>query len=143
MGRVGVICCKAKGPNAAVRCARPLSLDRPIPIVSYRIYPSATEPNGDPVIINDQKMTKPGVPPGRLTGKGRGVDLDTDLFAARTQKTSIQWPTGHQIQGVSALLARMVEMGIRFEANGDYFKSGDLAYQIREIIRTTAELLKR
>ena len=24
------------------------------------------------------------------------------------------------------------------EANGDYFKSGDLAYQIKEIIRATA-----
>jgi hypothetical protein len=37
----------------------------------------------------------------------------------------------------------MVEVGIRSEGNGDYFKSGDLAYQIQEIIGTTAELLKR
>ena len=88
-------------------------------------------------------MTKPRVPPGRLTGKGGCVDLYSDLFAVRTQKTSIQWPTEQQIQGVSARLARMVGMGIRFEANGDYFKSGDLAYQIHEIIRTTTELLKR
>ena len=88
-------------------------------------------------------MTKPRVPPGRPTGKGRCVDLNNDLFALRTQKTSIQWPTEQQIQGVSARLARMVEVGIRSEANGEYFKSGDLAYQIQEIIRTTAELLKR
>ena len=76
-------------------------------------------------------------------GKERCVDLNNDLFTLRTQKTSIQWPTEQQILGVSACLARMVEMGIRFEANGEYFKSGDLAYQIQEIIRTTAELLKR
>ena len=88
-------------------------------------------------------MTKPRVPPGRLTGKGLCVDLDGDLLAVRTQESSIQWPTEQQIQGVSARLARMVEAGIRFEANGDYFKSGDLAYQIQEIIRTTAQLLKR
>ena len=88
-------------------------------------------------------MTKPGVPPGRLNGKRRCVDLNSDLFTVRTQGISIQWPTELQIQGVSARLARMVEMGIRFEANGDYFKSGDLAYQIQEIIRTTAELLRR
>jgi hypothetical protein len=83
------------------------------------------------------------VPPERLTGKGRCVDLNSDLFAVRTEKTSIQWPTEQQILVVSARLARMVKAGIRFEANGDYFKSGDLAYQIQEIIRTTAELLKR
>jgi hypothetical protein len=71
------------------------------------------------------------------------VDLNSDLFAVRTEKTSIQWPTEQQILVVSARLARMVKAGIRFEANGDYFKSGDLAYQIQEIIRTTAELLKR
>ena len=88
-------------------------------------------------------MTKPGVPPGRQTGKGRGVDLNSDLFAVRTQESSIQWPTEQQIQGVSARLARIVEVGIRFEANGDYFKSGDLAYQIQEIIRTTTELLRK
>ena len=71
------------------------------------------------------------------------MDFNSDLFTVRTQKTSIQWPTEQQIQGVSARLARVVKAGIRFEANGDYFKSGDLAYQIQEIIRTTAELLKR
>jgi len=95
------------------------------------------------VIISDQKIVKSRVPPGRLPGKGLSLDLDGDLFAVRNQESSIQWPTQQQIQGVSARLARIVEVGIRLEANGDYFKSGDLAYQIQEIIRTTAELLKR
>ena len=76
-------------------------------------------------------------------GKGRCMDLTSDLFTVRTQKTSIQWPTEQQIQTVSARLARVVELGIRFEADGDYFKSGDLAYQIQEIIRTTTELLRK
>ena len=95
------------------------------------------------MIINDKKMTKPGVPHERQMGKGRCMDLTSDLFAVRTQKTSIQWPTEQQIQTVSARLARVVEVGIRFEADGDYFKSGDLAYQIQEIIRTTTELLRK
>lgn len=95
------------------------------------------------MIINDQKITKSRVPPGRLTGKGQCVDLGTDLLVVRPGESSIQWPTEQQIQRVSERLARMVEMGIRFEANGDYFKSGDLAYQIQQIIGTTAELLKR
>ena len=76
-------------------------------------------------------------------GKRRYVDLCNDLFAVRTQESSIQWPTEQQIQGVSDRLARLVKVGIRFEADGDYFKSGELAYQIQEVIRTTAELLKR
>jgi len=71
------------------------------------------------------------------------MDLNSDLFTVRTQESSIHWPTAQQIQGVSARLARMVKAGIRFEADGDYFNSGDLAYQIQEIIRTTAQLLKR
>lgn len=80
---------------------------------------------------------------GRLTGTGQCVDLHTHLFVVRARESSIQWPTEQQIQRVSERLARMVEMGIRFEANGDYFESGDLAYQIQQIIRTTAELLKK
>jgi hypothetical protein len=35
------------------------------------------------------------------------------------------------------------EVAIRSEANGDYFKSGDLAYQIRQIIQATAELFNK
>jgi hypothetical protein len=34
-------------------------------------------------------------------------------------------------------------MGSRAEREGDYFKSGDLAYQMHEIIRATRELLKK
>ena len=92
------------------------------------------------MIINDQKATKFRVRPGCLTGKEQGVDLNTDLYVVRAGESCIQWPTEQQIQRVSERLARMVEMGIRFEANGDYFRSGDLAYQIQEIIRATAEL---
>lgn len=34
-------------------------------------------------------------------------------------------------------------MGIRSEAKGDYFHSGDLAYQIHEIIHATADLFQK
>ena len=79
----------------------------------------------------------------RSAAQLRFLDPHADLFSVRTQKNSIQWPTEQEIQGVSAHLARMVEVGIRSEANGDYFNSGDLAYQIQEIIRTTAELFRK
>ncbi len=95
------------------------------------------------MIMNDQKATKFRVLTGRLTDKGQCVDLNTDVFVVRAGESSIQWPTEQQIQRVSERLAQMVAMGIRFEADGDYFKSGDLAYQIQQIIQTTADLLKR
>ena len=65
------------------------------------------------------------------------------LLPKRQKRTLIQWPTERQVEEVSARLARMVKVGIRWEAKGDYFASGDLAYQVQEIIRATEELLKR
>ena len=65
------------------------------------------------------------------------------LFPERQTRSLIQWPTERQVEEVSASLARMVKVGMRWEAKGDYFASGDLAYQIQEIIRATEELLKR
>src|SRR5260370_26891921 len=55
----------------------------------------------------------------------------------------IQWPSEQEIEQVSKKLAQVNRIGIRWEANGDYFNSGDLAYQIQEIIRATAELFKK
>ncbi len=65
------------------------------------------------------------------------------LLPARDKQSLIQWTTRRQIQEVSKKLARINQAAIRSEVNGDYFKSGDLAYQIQEIIRATAELFKK
>jgi hypothetical protein len=55
----------------------------------------------------------------------------------------INWPTEEELQGVSEQLAQIRQEGIRSEAEGHYFKSGDLAYQIQEIIRATRALARR
>ena len=65
------------------------------------------------------------------------------LLPTRQKRSVIQWPTERQLEEVSARLERIVKAGIRLEAKGDYFASGDLAYQIQEIIRVTEELLKK
>jgi hypothetical protein len=65
------------------------------------------------------------------------------LFTERQKRSLIQWPTERQVEEVSASLARVVKVGMRWEAKGDYFASGDLAYQIQEIIRASEELLKK
>jgi hypothetical protein len=68
---------------------------------------------------------------------------DAAPYPVRSKESFIQWPTKRQIEEVSRSLARIVQIGIHSEANGDYFKSGDLAYQLQEIIRSTAELSKK
>jgi len=65
------------------------------------------------------------------------------LFPEATNRGLIQWPTEKQIAEVSKRLAQIGQIGIRSEASGDYFNSGDLAYQMQEIIRATAELFQR
>lgn len=68
---------------------------------------------------------------------------DVPLFSDAPTASLIRWPTEKQIMDVSRQLLKIGRMGIRSEADGDYFNSGDLAYQMQEIIRTTAELFKR
>jgi hypothetical protein len=65
------------------------------------------------------------------------------LFSTPPRTTVIQWPTEQMLQEVSKRLLRMNRLGIRWEADGDYFNSGDLAYQIQEIIRATDDLFKK
>lgn len=55
----------------------------------------------------------------------------------------IQWPTARELQQVSATLAKVSRTGMRHENAGDYSTSGELAYQLQEILRATATLLKK
>ena len=77
------------------------------------------------------------------TKRIRFIPTETPLFPERIEHHLIQWPTEQQLEEVSRRLARISEKGIRWEARGDYFNSGDLAYQLQEIIRATAELFKK
>jgi hypothetical protein len=61
----------------------------------------------------------------------------------RDKQSHIRWTTERQIREVSRKLARIKREAIRSEAKGDYFKSGDLAYQIQEIIQATADLFTK
>jgi len=72
--------------------------------------------------------------------RGNGTD---DGIATRSVRNRIQWPTPQELQQVSTTLTKVSRWGRRREAAGDYFNSGDLAYQLQEIIRTTNALLKK
>ena len=93
-----------------------------------------------------QITTKTRMDAGNKARRGASLRLRTRnvLFTpARTDQNLIQWPTGPEINDVSKRLARVKQEAIRCEAGGDYFKSGDLAYQIQEIIRSTADLFNK
>jgi hypothetical protein len=81
-----------------------------------------------------------------MVGTARELRLsrpNTPRLPARDKQSLIQRTTGQQIREVSKKLARINQVAIRSEVVGDYFKSGDLAYQIQEIIRATAELFNK
>ena len=75
--------------------------------------------------------------------KPRFDSPEMPVFPPETNQGLIQWPTEKQILEVSRQLSKINRLGIRSEASGDYFNSGELAYQMQEIIRATAELFER
>jgi hypothetical protein len=73
----------------------------------------------------------------------RHGDCHDEEFSLRTDRSRIQWPTAQELQQVATTLAKVSRTGMRQESAGDYFTSGDLAYQIQEILRATDALLKK
>ena len=72
--------------------------------------------------------------------KPRFDNPNDSLFPEVTSQGLTQWPTEKQILDVSKKLTKIGRMGIRAEAHGDYFHSGEMAYQMHEIILATARL---
>jgi hypothetical protein len=79
----------------------------------------------------------------RRPGRRRRTDRYELGLSPRTEQSRIKWPTERELQRVSITLTRVSRTGMRQENAGDYFTSGDLAYQLREILRATEALLKK
>ena len=88
------------------------------------------------------KRTEAGAVNHTRRRKPRFDSPSASLFPEATNQGMTQWPTEKQILDVSKKLAKINRMAIRAEANGDYFHSGDMAYQMHEIIRATAQLFQ-
>jgi hypothetical protein len=65
------------------------------------------------------------------------------MAVVRSKRLLIQWPSEEEFDQVSRQLKQIHQIGLSSEADGDCFMSGDVAYQLREILRTTTELLKK
>jgi len=80
---------------------------------------------------------------GRQRRKPRFDNPIASLFPEPTNQGLTLWPTQKQILDVSKKLVKIGRMGIRAETHGDYFHSGEMAYQMHEIILATAQLFER
>jgi hypothetical protein len=128
-----------------------IHLDRVWKTAAFAIVPTPSEEESRPRVqglhylsMKSTQTTTKSIPAAaRLRNKQRFDNTNTSLLFEVPKQNLIQWPSEQEIQQVSKKLARINRVGIRWEANGDYFNSGDLAYQIQEIIRATAELFKK
>ncbi len=80
---------------------------------------------------------------GQTHSRRLSLNPERDLFPPIYKPAPIAWPTEQQIVEVSRRLAAIRQRGARLEAAGDYFNSGDLAYQLREIIQATSVLFSK
>lgn len=68
------------------------------------------------------------------------IDLD---FASDHKQTPIRWPSDREIMDVSRRLTAIKKAGLLYEKRGDHFNSGDLAYQMQELLRNVSELFQK
>ena len=92
---------------------------------------------------NSQTMTKTLTKAPRAGNKLGLCNAEAALLETRRNKSLIQWPAERDLQQVSKRLAQIQQAGRRLEVSGDYFRSGDLAYQIEQIIQATDELFQK
>ncbi len=79
---------------------------------------------------------------GRRTSQPRFVQPDTLLVRSGPSRASSSDQANNRSWKFREGWPRQ-PAGHSLEASGDYFNSGDLAYQLQEIIRATAELFKK
>ena len=80
---------------------------------------------------------------GEASGKATGVHKAPSLAFEDEPLALIQWPSEAQIDEVCNRLYQIKKIGVQNEQHGDYFNSGDLAYQVQEIIKATDELFRK
>jgi hypothetical protein len=81
------------------------------------------------VVKNSVKITKTPPPP---------------QFEDREEpKPLLQWPADSVLRETARNLLAIKNAGVEYENAGDYFNSGDLAYQLQEILRSIQDLCRK
>lgn len=55
----------------------------------------------------------------------------------------LQWPADAVLRETTRNLLAIKNAGMEYEHTGDYFNSGDLAYQLQEILRSIQDLCRK
>lgn len=80
----------------------------------------------------------------KTTRRYSDSDMQLDSSTAeRGTRGVIKWPTDREIRSVSKALVELRTVGIDSESKGEYLKSGNLAYELQQIIQETAKLCRR
>lgn len=58
-------------------------------------------------------------------------------------KPLLQWPADTSLRDAGRNLLAIKNAGVEYESIGDYFNSGDLAYQLQEILHNIQELSRK
>ena len=58
-------------------------------------------------------------------------------------KPLLQWPADTLLRETTRNLLAIKNAGVEYESIGDYFNSGDLAYQLQEILHNIQELSRK
>lgn len=71
-------------------------------------------------------------------------NLPTDFdFPSDHKQNPIRWPSDKEITDVARRLLAIKKAGLTYEKRGDHFNSGDLAYQMQELLRNVSELFQK
>ena len=75
---------------------------------------------------------------------GRSVDTRStdEELATDVVVSNIQWITNKELALASQDLRRLKRIGRQLEQQGDYFGSGNLAYQLRQIVADIQSLVR-
>lgn len=69
--------------------------------------------------------------------------LPSQLEDREEPKPLLQWPADSLLRETTRNLLAIKNAGVEYESTGDYFNSGDLAYQLQEILRNIQELRRK
>ena len=86
--------------------------------------------------IHDRRSKTPRVT--QAAGKTKGARIYTTEFVGGLQDSydpNFQWATEEEIGKAARELVQIRKQGLEFARTGNFFKSGEIAFKIREILR--------
>ncbi len=101
----------------------------------------AIKPRGYDAVVRGKPSSVVAIPPAKAERPVKKYFIPAD--EPDEPRSAIQWPTDIQLRLASKQLMAIKAAGVDCERNGDYFNSGDLAYQLQENLRAILDLFRK